>query len=134
MKKFINHPENVVEEMLQGLAVLNPGVARLSGHKVMIRADINKIRDQQVAIISGGGSGHEPAHAGYIGEGILSGAVLGNVFASPSVPSIFAAIRAAAGPKGLVLIVKNYTGDRINFGMAMEKAKLEGYRVAMVVV
>jgi dihydroxyacetone kinase len=70
MKNF-NRPENVVEEMLQGLAVLNPGVARLSGHKVMVRADINKIRDREVAIISGGGSGYEPAHAGYIGEGML---------------------------------------------------------------
>ena len=70
MKKFIARLKNVVEEMLQELAVLNPSVARLSRHRVMIRAHINKIRDQQVAIISGGGSGHEPAHAGYIGEGM----------------------------------------------------------------
>src|SRR6202007_2083937 len=97
MKKFINHPENVVEEMLQGLAVLNPGVARLSGHKVMVRADLNKIRDRQVAIISGGGSGHEPAHAGYIGEGMLSAAVAGDVFTSPSADAVLAAIRAVAG-------------------------------------
>src|SRR5258708_2988198 len=83
MKKFINRPENVVEEMLQGLAVLSPGLARLSGHKVMIRADIDKIRDQQVTIISGGGSGHEPAHAGYIGEGMLSAGVAGEDFSSP---------------------------------------------------
>lgn len=82
----------------------------------------------------GGGSGHEPAHAGYIGQGMLSGAVLGNVFASPSVNSILAAIRAVAGPKGVLLIVKNYTGDRLNFGIAAEKAKTEGIQTRMVVV
>src|SRR5258707_14599222 len=98
MKKFINHPENVVEEMLQGLAVLNSGVARLSGHKVMIRADINKIRDQQVAIISGGGSGHEPAHAGYIGEGMLSAGVAGRrIYFSVNYPPSF---RDNVGPRG----------------------------------
>src|SRR5260370_5690969 len=94
MKKFINRPENVVEEMLQGLAVLNPGLARLSGHKVMIRADIDKIRDQQVTIISGGGSGHEPAHAGYIGEGMLSAGVAGGGFNSPDHHSLLASIIA----------------------------------------
>jgi dihydroxyacetone kinase len=86
MKKFINRPENVVEEMLQGLAVLSPGLARLSGHKVMIRADMDKIRDHQVAIISGGGSGHEPAHAGYIGEGMLSAGVAGEVIRDEAIP------------------------------------------------
>jgi len=122
MKKFINHPENVVEEMLQGLVVLNPGVARLSGHKVMIRADVSKTRDQQVAIISGGGSGHEPAHAGYIGEGMLSAGVAGEVFTSPDTDSILAAIKAVAGKPGALLVVKNYTGDRLNFGLAAEMA------------
>ena len=82
MKKFINHPDNVVEEMLQGLAVLSPNVRRLSGHKVMIRADADAARERHVAIISGGGSGHEPAHAGYIGSGMLSAAVAGKVFTS----------------------------------------------------
>jgi dihydroxyacetone kinase len=134
MKKFINHPENVVEEMLQGLAVLNPGVARLSGHKVMIRADINKIRDQQVAIISGGGSGHEPAHAGYIGEGMLSAGVAGEVFTSPDTDSILAAIKAVAGKPGALLVVKNYTGDRLNFGLAAEMARSEGIPVEMIIV
>src|SRR5215469_16831340 len=74
MKKFINHPENAVEEMLQGLTALNPGSDRLPGHRVMFRADAGQVRDKQVAIISGGGSGHEPAHAGYIGAGMLSAA------------------------------------------------------------
>jgi dihydroxyacetone kinase len=134
MKKFINRPENVVEEMLQGLAVLNPGVARLSGHKVMVRADINKIRDRQVAIISGGGSGHEPAHAGYIGEGMLSAGVAGEVFTSPDTDSILAAIKAVAGKPGALLVVKNYTGDRLNFGLAAEMARSEGIAVEMIIV
>ncbi len=134
MKKFINRPENVVEEMLQGLAVLNPGVARLSGHKVMIRADINNIRDQQVAIISGGGSGHEPAHAGYIGDGMLSAGVAGEVFTSPDTDSILAAIKAVAGKPGALLVVKNYTGDRLNFGLAAEMARSEGIPVEMIIV
>src|SRR6202042_11268 len=72
MKKFINRAEDVVEEMLQGLVVLHPGSVRLPGHKVLIRADAQQVRDKQVAILSGGGSGHEPAHAGYIGAGMLS--------------------------------------------------------------
>jgi dihydroxyacetone kinase len=134
MKKFINRPENVVEEMLQGLAVLNPGVARLTGHKVMVRADINKIRDRQVAIISGGGSGHEPAHAGYIGEGMLSAGVAGEVFTSPDTDSILAAIKAVAGKSGALLVVKNYTGDRLNFGLAAEMARSEGIAVEMIIV
>ena len=84
MKKFINRPEDVVEEMLQGLVVLHPGSVRLPGHKVLVRSDAEQARNQQVAILSGGGSGHEPAHAGYIGAGMLSAAVAGEVFTSPS--------------------------------------------------
>jgi dihydroxyacetone kinase len=87
-----------------------------------------------VTIISGGGSGHEPAHAGFIGAGMLSCAVLGNVFASPSVASILAAIRAVAGPPGVLLVVKNYTGDRLNFGLAAEMAKQEGIAVRLCIV
>jgi dihydroxyacetone kinase len=78
--------------------------------------------------------GHEPGMAGFIGDGMISAAVSGNVFASPSVSSILAAIRAVAGPKGVLVIVMNYTGDRINFGMAIEKAKAEGINVRMVKV
>src|ERR1700755_1242354 len=84
IKKFINRPQDVVEEMLQGLVVLYPGSARLPGHKVLIRGAANPASATQVAIVSGGGSGHEPAHAGYIGEGMLSAAVAGEVFTSPS--------------------------------------------------
>jgi dihydroxyacetone kinase len=134
MKKFINDPENVVEEMLQGLVLLHPGSARLSEHKVMVRVDAEQYRDQQVAVISGGGSGHEPAHAGYIGLGMLSAAVAGEVFTSPSSDSVFAAIKAVAGEPGALLVVKNYTGDRLNFGLAAEMARAEGISVEMVIV
>jgi len=134
MKKFINRPENAVEEMLQGMTVLSPGLDRLPGHRVMFRADAEQIRDKRVAIISGGGSGHEPAHAGYIGEGMLSAGVAGEVFTSPDTDSIFAAIKAVAGKPGALLVVKNYTGDRLNFGLAAEMARSEGISVEMIIV
>ncbi|QNI30657.1 dihydroxyacetone kinase subunit DhaK [Alloacidobacterium dinghuense] len=134
MKKFINRPENVVEEMLDGLSILHPGMRRLSGHKVIIRADAEQARNHQVAIISGGGSGHEPAHAGYVGRGMLNAAVAGEVFTSPSSDSVFAAIQAVSGERGAVLIVKNYTGDRLNFGLAAEMARAEGIPVEMIIV
>jgi dihydroxyacetone kinase len=134
MKKFINRPQDVVEEMLQGLVVLHPGSARLPGHKALIRADAEQTRDQQVAVISGGGSGHEPAHAGYIGAGMLSAAVAGEVFTSPSSDTVFAAIKAVVGKPGALLVVKNYTGDRLNFGLAAEMARAEGIPVEMIIV
>ena len=134
MKKLINRPEDAVEEMLQGLSVLHPGSVRLRGHKVMLREDAEQVRDQQVAIISGGGSGHEPAHAGYVGAGMLSAAVAGEIFTSPSSDSVFAAIKAVAGKRGALLVVKNYTGDRLNFGVAAEMARADGIPVETVMV
>jgi dihydroxyacetone kinase len=134
MKKFINRSQDVVEEMLQGLIVLYPGCARLPGHSVLIRADASPATTPQVALLSGGGSGHEPAHAGYIGAGMLSAAVAGEVFTSPSSDSVFAAIRAVAGKPGCLLVVKNYTGDRLNFGLAAEMARAEGIQVEMLIV
>jgi dihydroxyacetone kinase len=134
MKKFINRPEDTVEEMLQGLTVLQPGSARLPGHKALIRADAEHARGSQVAVLSGGGSGHEPAHAGYIGAGMLSAAVAGEVFTSPSSDTVFAAIKAVAGKPGALLVVKNYTGDRLNFGLAAEMARAEGIPVEMIIV
>ena len=134
MKKLINRPEDAVEEMLQGLSVLHPGSVRLRGHKVMLREDAEQVRDQQVAIISGGGSGHEPAHAGYVGSGMLSAAVAGEIFTSPSSDSVFAAIKAVAGKRGALLVVKNYTGDRLNFGVAAEMARADGIPVETVIV
>jgi len=134
MKKLINRPEDVVEEMVLGLAVLQPGCARLPGHKALIRSDAAQAREKHVAVLSGGGSGHEPAHAGYIGAGMLSAAVAGEVFTSPSSDTVFAAIKAVAGKPGALLVVKNYTGDRLNFGLAAEMARAEGISVEMVIV
>jgi dihydroxyacetone kinase len=134
MKKLINRPEDVVEEMLQGFSVLHPGSALLAGHKVMLRNDAEQVREQQVAIISGGGSGHEPAHAGYVGAGMLSAAVAGEIFTSPSSDSVYAAIKAVTGKLGALLVVKNYTGDRLNFGVAAAMARAEGIAVETVIV
>jgi triose/dihydroxyacetone kinase / FAD-AMP lyase (cyclizing) len=134
VKKFINRPEHVVEEMLQGLTVLNPRLARLAGHKVMFRHDAEQVHGQQVAIISGGGSGHEPAHAGYVGAGMLSAAVAGEIFTSPDSESVLAAILAVAGAPGALLVIKNYTGDRLNFGVAAEMARSEGIPVETIIV
>lgn len=134
MKKLINKPERVVDEMLEGLVTLDPNLFRLSDHNVLVRADADELRDRQVALISGGGSGHEPAHAGYVGAGMLSAAVAGEIFTSPSARSVLAAIRAVAGEPGALLIVKNYTGDRLNFGLAAEIARAEGVLVDVVTV
>ncbi|HWF46167.1 MAG TPA: dihydroxyacetone kinase family protein, partial [Bryobacteraceae bacterium] len=134
MKKLINDPNRVVEEMIEGLVAIYPGLARLAGYNVLVRTDFREIRDNQVAVISGGGSGHEPAHAGFVGPGMLSAAVAGQVFTSPTPESVFAAISAVTGAPGTLLIVKNYTGDRLNFGLAAEMARAQGIPVEMVIV
>ncbi|XP_008451073.2 putative 3,4-dihydroxy-2-butanone kinase isoform X2 [Cucumis melo] len=136
-KKLINNPDNVVTEFIEGLVETYPGLQYLDGFpkvKVVLRADVSSATYDKVAIISGGGSGHEPAHAGFVGEGMLTAAICGDVFASPPVDSILAGIRAVTGPMGCLLIVKNYTGDRLNFGLAAEQAKSEGYKVETVIV
>jgi dihydroxyacetone kinase len=134
MKKLVNDPQKVVREMLEGLCDLHPHLALLQSETVVVRADLPPPADRPVAILSGGGAGHEPAHAGYVGPGLLAGAIAGDVFTSPSVDAVLAGIRAAAGPAGAVLIVKNYTGDRLNFGLAAELARAEGIPVEVVVV
>lgn len=135
MKKLINEPLAVVDEMLAGLCLAYPGLALLEGERVLVRADLADFRTRgHVALVSGGGSGHEPAHAGYVGEGLLTAAVCGDVFTSPSTDAVLAAIRAVGGAAGVLLIVKNYTGDRLNFGLAAEIARGEGIPVEMVVV
>lgn len=134
MKKLINHPGAVVEEMVEGLVAVYPGLRRLAGQTVLVRAEMPNPSDRRVAVISGGGSGHEPAHAGYVGRGMLSAAVAGDVFTSPSPDAVLAAIRATAGPAGALLIIKNYTGDRLNFGLAAEMARAEGIPVETVLV
>jgi triose/dihydroxyacetone kinase / FAD-AMP lyase (cyclizing) len=134
MKKLINHPADVVEEMVEGLVAVFPGLRRLAGQTVLVRAEIPDGTARQVAVISGGGSGHEPAHAGYVGRGMLSAAVAGDVFTSPSPDAVLAAIHATTGPAGVLLIIKNYTGDRLNFGLAAELARAEGIMVETVLV
>lgn len=133
MKFFINETDQIVNEAIEGL-LTNPKLARLDSFpevRVVIRKDWDK---SKVAIISGGGSGHEPAHAGFVGKGMLTAAVCGDIFASPTVDAVLSAILAATGPKGCLLIIKNYTGDRLNFGLAAEQARALGYEVKTVTV
>eukprot|EP01114_Cavostelium_apophysatum_P024615 TRINITY_DN9696_c0_g1_i1.p1 TRINITY_DN9696_c0_g1~~TRINITY_DN9696_c0_g1_i1.p1 ORF type:complete len:270 (+),score=0.35 TRINITY_DN9696_c0_g1_i1:42-851(+) len=136
MKKLINDPQNVVREMVEGVLSCYPHLKKLPDPtNVLLRTDCREpeVLDK-VALISGGGSGHEPAHALFVGKGCLSAAVLGNVFSSPNTSQIMSAIRAVTGPAGCLLIVKNYTGDRLNFGVAAEIARSEGFLVEMVVI
>ena len=130
MKKLINSPGDMVPELLEGLTRLHPDLILMPEHTVVLRDG----KPGEVAVISGGGSGHEPAHAGYVGPGMLRAAVAGDVFASPSVDAVLAAIRAVADPAGVLLIVKNYTGDRLNFGLAAEIARNEGIPIETVIV
>jgi dihydroxyacetone kinase len=130
-RQLINDPKDVVEEMLDGLTASQPGLQKLDGYNVIVRKHIDK---SKVAIISGGGSGHEPSHAGWVGPGMLTAAVAGPVFASPSSVSVLAAIMHVTGSGGCLVIVKNYTGDRLWFGLACEQAKAAGLQVELVVV
>ncbi|MBS2036769.1 dihydroxyacetone kinase subunit DhaK [bacterium] len=135
MKRFINQPRQLVSEAIEGLILSSQGrLTRLDGFpdiKVVVRADWDRSR---VAVISGGGSGHEPAHAGFVGRGMLTAAVCGEIFASPSVEAVLAAILCVTGPAGCLLVVKNYTGDRLNFGLAAEQARQRGLLVETVLV
>ncbi len=135
MTQFINAKDDLVREAIDGLIACSDGaLQRVDGYphiKVVHRATWDK---NKVALISGGGSGHEPAHAGFVGPGMLTAAVCGDVFASPSVDAVLAGILAVTGDGGCLLIVKNYTGDRLNFGLAAERARALGLKVAMVVV
>lgn len=130
MKKIINDPERVVSEMLAGIEISDSSLKYIPGFEVIARREPNK---EKVAIISGGGSGHEPAHAGYVGRGMLDAAVAGNVFASPSPDRILEAIHQVGGDKGVLMVIKNYSGDIMNFSMAAEPAEMEGYKVMSVV-
>lgn len=134
MKKLINDPATVVRDMLEGVVALSPATVLLADENVVIRSGLPGPEKRRVAVLSGGGSGHEPAHAGYVGAGMLTVAVAGDVFTSPSTDAVLAGIRAAAGPAGALVIVKNYTGDRLNFGLAAELARAEGIPVEIVVV
>ncbi|MEO1771269.1 MULTISPECIES: dihydroxyacetone kinase subunit DhaK [Enterococcus] len=131
MKKIINQPKNVVEEMVAGLVSAYPDyVKQIPETLVIARTD----DFDQVALVSGGGSGHEPSHAGFVGDGMLSAAVCGQVFTSPTPDQIFEAIKGTNKGKGTLLIVKNYSGDVMNFDMAKEMADMEEIEVASVLV
>lgn len=135
MKKLINAPDAVTSDLLSALSHADSRLMIEPDHRIVLRADYLTHRDSgKVALISGGGSGHEPAHAGYVGKGMLTAAVAGEVFTSPSVDAVLAAIRLVTGTAGCLLIVKNYTGDRLNFGLAAAIARGEGLNVATVLV
>merc|ERR1712223_115360 len=123
-KKMINDVDNIVDEALDALVKTNPGVNIIENHRVIVRSDVENLKDK-VAILCGGGSGHEPAFAGYVGKGCLSAAVAGSVFASPPPKSILAGLLtlASLNPSGILVMVINYTGDRVNFGLAVERAR-----------
>lgn len=135
MAQFVNERDAIVVEAVDGLVRTSGGrLVRLDGFphiKVVVRADWQR---DKVALVSGGGSGHEPSHAGFVGRGMLTAAVCGDIFASPSVDAVLAGILAVTGDAGCLLIVKNYTGDRLNFGLAAERARALGKKVSMVIV
>ncbi|EPW8852377.1 dihydroxyacetone kinase subunit DhaK [Enterobacter kobei] len=133
---FFNDRKQLVNDVIEGILLSAPhaNLVKLDidpAIRIVARGDWDKSR---VAVISGGGSGHEPAHAGFVGKGMLTAAVCGDLFASPSVDAVLNAIVAVTGDRGCLLIVKNYTGDRLNFGLAAEKAKRYGLKVEMVIV
>ena len=132
MKKFINAPDDVVREALAGMAAAHPDLRVDLENQIVVRADAP--RSGKVGLISGGGSGHEPLHGGFVGAGMLDAAVPGLIFASPTPFQIAAASRAATGRGGVLHIVKNYTGDVLNFGIAAELLAADGIELETVLV
>lgn len=133
MKKLINRPEMVVRDMLDGMVQAHPQLLKnVPDTTVLVRAEAPV--KGKVALVSGGGSGHEPSHAGFVGKGMLDGAVAGEVFTSPTPDQILEGIKAVDSGEGVLLIIKNYSGDIMNFEMAAELAEMEGIRVEKVVV
>ena len=131
MKKIINAVEKVEDQMIEGMVKAFPQyVKKLDCGNVVVRADK---KEGKVALISGGGSGHEPAHGGFVGKGMLDAAVAGPVFTSPTPDQIYEGIKAIATDKGVLMVVKNYTGDVMNFEMAAEMVEMEGITVKHVV-
>lgn len=133
MKKIINEPGNILNEMVSGLVRSYPQYLQLlEGTHVVARN--NPIKANKVGLISGGGSGHEPLHAGFVGEGMLDAAVCGQVFTSPTPNEVLAAIKASDQGNGVLMIVKNYAGDIMNFDIAKDLADLEDIRVEQIIV
>lgn len=132
MKKLLNKVDDVVVESLAGLAAAHPGLVKLHPSvKAVLRADAP---NKKVAVLSGGGSGHEPLHGGYVGYGMLDAACPGEVFTSPTPDQMYEAAKAVDGGKGVLFIVKNYTGDVMNFQMAADLLAADGIPVAQVIV
>ena len=125
MKKFVNEPKNFVPEMLEGLALANPATLRyVPQYNLIMRADAP--RQDKVSIVQGSGSGHEPAHVMTVGPGMLDAACPGDIFSAPPMDYVYETIKLVASPKGVLLLVNNYTGDRMAFDMAQELADAEG--------
>lgn len=132
MKKIINKPEDIIDQMLDGMVKANPEkIVRIEGTSVITRKDAPV--EGKVGLISGGGSGHEPAHAGYVGKGMLDCAIAGDVFTSPTPDQVLEAIKRADSGKGVFMVVKNYQGDVMNFEMAKEMAEMEDIEVDYVI-
>jgi len=135
MSHLLNTRTALVADAIDGELLVSGGrLVRLDGYpdiRVVLRADWDR---SKVALVSGGGAGHEPAHVGFVGRGMLTAAVCGDVFASPSTEAVLAAILSVAGDEGVLLVVKNYTGDRLNFGLAAERARALGVKVETVIV
>lgn len=136
--KLVNDPHDVVQESLEGLVLLQPGLRLLEDRTTVVRADRlahgPSDPDVPVAVVSGGGAGHEPSDGGFVGAGMLTAAVTGGVFSSPGPDAVHEAIRAVTGAAGCLLVVKNYTGERLNFRLGAELARADGYRVETVLV
>ena len=132
MKKFINEPENLESEVTRGLALSKPGILRqLSESNIMVR---QKLKTDRVALVFGCGSGHEPAPSGYVGYGMLDAAIPGKIFSSPTPDMILKAIKEVRNEAGVLCVIVNYTGDVLNFRMAIELAQMEGIAVDSVVI
>lgn len=133
MKKIINDPNNVVADMIEGLVLAHPNYIRKSDNgNILVRKDAPV--SGKVGLVSGGGSGHEPSHGGFVGYGMLDAAVCGEVFTSPTPDQVYEAIKEVDSGHGVLLIIKNYTGDVMNFEMAKEMAEMDGIEVDYVVV
>jgi dihydroxyacetone kinase-like protein len=133
MKKLINEPDNVVKEALEGMAAAHPELIRVdTENQIIVRKDAPV--EGKVGLVSGGGSGHEPMHGGFVGKGMLDAACPGQVFTSPVPDQMYEAAKAVNGGKGVLFIVKNYTGDVMNFDMAAELAQADGIEVQSVVI
>ena len=133
MKKFVNDPQNFVPEMLEGLALANPDTLRYEAqYNLIMRPDFP--REDKVSIVQGSGSGHEPAHVMIVGKGMLDAACPGDVFAAPPMDYVYETTKKLASPKGVLLLVNNYTGDRMAFDMGKEMAESEGVKVEILMI